>query len=403
MGKIIKTLLISILILSISFGQNYGKRFQNEEYNREQMQRTQEEMPLQQQRLQTFPLEERINPDKYIVGPGDLFNINIQTSENLSFTIKINPSGNILIPGVGVIELGHIDLKTAVENMKKSIQSTYKNAKISIALMNIREFRVQISGAVNEPGFYTVTPITRLHDLIIEAGGFHQLAKEYEIQKKNASGEVDTINYFEYQLTGDLKSNPQFLENDRIFVPFGNIEEEGIVIKGAIEGSGYDIIKRNENLQHFLMRTATFSKNADLQSVKITRENGERNNIITVSPQEFKSTTLKAGDVIDILSERGVSVNGFVRSPGSFNYFPGYTPLDYVNMAGGNTVEGDPDNLRVRHKDGTVEKGDEIVLERGDVIIVPRTTKSVLFGEMSVLEIVSAVASISLTYLAATR
>ncbi len=388
--------------MSISFGQNYGKRFQSEEYRREQTQ-TREEMPLQQRPIQTFPLEERINPEKYIVGPGDLFNINILTSENLNFNIKINPSGNLMVPGVGVIELGAVNLHTARELIQKSIMDTYKNANINISLMNIREFRVQISGGVNEPGFYTVTPITRLHDLINEAGGFHQLAKEYGIQMTRSSGKVDTINYFEYQLNGALESNPQFLENDRIFVPFGNIEEEGVVIKGAIEGSGYDIIKKNENLRHFLLRTATFSKNADLQSVKITRQNQDGNNIITVSPQEFSSTSLKPGDVIDILSERGVSVNGFVRSPGSFNYFPGYTPLDYVNMAGGNTVEGDPNDLRVRHKDGTIEKGDDVVLERGDVIIVPRTTKSVLFGEMSVLEIISAVASISLTYLAATR
>jgi len=402
MGRFIKILLIITLIMSISFGQNYGKRFQSEEYRREQTQ-TREEMPLQQRPIQTFPLEERINPEKYIVGPGDLFNINILTSENLNFNIKINPSGNLMVPGVGVIELGAVNLHTARELIQKSIMDTYKNANINISLMNIREFRVQISGGVNEPGFYTVTPITRLHDLINEAGGFHQLAKEYGIQMTRSSGKVDTINYFEYQLNGALESNPQFLENDRIFVPFGNIEEEGVVIKGAIEGSGYDIIKKNENLRHFLLRTATFSKNADLQSVKITRQNQDGNNIITVSPQEFSSTSLKPGDVIDILSERGVSVNGFVRSPGSFNYFPGYTPLDYVNMAGGNTVEGDPNDLRVRHKDGTIEKGDDVVLERGDVIIVPRTTKSVLFGEMSVLEIISAVASISLTYLAATR
>ncbi|MDD5231590.1 MAG: hypothetical protein PHC43_09695, partial [Candidatus Marinimicrobia bacterium] len=115
------------------------------------------------------------------------------------------------------------------------------------------------------------------------------------------------------------------------------------------------------------------------------------------------STTLKAGDAIDILAERSVSVNGFVQSPGSFYFFPGYTALDYINMAGGNSIEGDIDRTIVRHLDGNIENISSATLQRGDVIIVPRSWKNVAYGELSVLQIIVSVSTVILTFIAAMK
>jgi len=151
-----------------------------------------------------------------------------------------------------------------------------------------------------------------------------------------------------------------------------------------------------------LVRRAKFSTNANLKSVTITRMENGKELFMTVFPKDFHKTVLKPRDAIDILSERGVSVNGFVQTPGGFSFFPGYTYLDYINMAGGNTVEGDVDKATVRHLDGTIEKGKEAEVKRGDVIIVPRTRMYVLFGDMSALQILSAVTTVVLTFIAAT-
>ncbi|MCK4447353.1 MAG: SLBB domain-containing protein, partial [Candidatus Marinimicrobia bacterium] len=190
---------------------------------------------------------------------------------------------------------------------------------------------------------------------------------------------------------------------DRIFVPFGDVDKEGVVIRGSIAGSGYDIIQKGETLGDFLQRRAKFSTNADLESVTITRIVNGKEKFLTIFPKDFKTTVLKPGDAIDILSERGVSVNGFVQTPGGYTFFPGYTSSDYINLAGGNTVEGDPNKSTVRHLDGTIEKGQSVLIRRGDVVVVPRTRKSVFFGDSSILEISAALTTVILTFIAATK
>jgi protein involved in polysaccharide export with SLBB domain len=272
-----------------------------------------------------------------------------------------------------------------------------------MVLINPRQFLVQINGAVKEPGFIAVTPLTRLNEIIKEAGGYHQLAKEFEIQVNRSNRKNEVINYHDFILDGDLVSNPTFLEGDKILVPFGDLEKEGIVVRGSISGAGYDIISKGETLEKYIRRQVTFSKNADLQNVSLTRmENGTIHHMV-VSPLNFGKTILRAQDEINFNWERGVMVNGFVRTPGGFSYYPGYSVADYISLAGGNTVKGNPSRVTVLHNDGSMEVGDRVIVRRGDVIYIPRTRKDILLGDMSVLGIFTAVLTLYLTFLSAAK
>jgi len=391
--------MILILLSNLLFAQSYGRRFLTSLADKEKDERDVPVVPEQY----IFSLETAINPGEYIIGPGDILGINIITAQNFTFTLTVGPTGELLIPSVGVIDINGKSLLNAQNEIKNFISCTYTNAKSSVTLLNIRNFRIQIIGAVNSQGFLDVTPITRLDQVIDGVAGFHQFAQEYNIKITRADGTIKTVNFLKFLTDGKHINNPTFIEGDRIFVPFGDVEKEGVVIRGSIAGRGYDIIQKGETLGEFLVRRAKFSTNADLENVTITRIINGKEKFLTIFPKDFKTTLLVPGDAIDILSERGVSVNGFVQAPGGFDFFPGYSALDYVNMAGGNTVEGDVERALVRHLDGTIELGKKAEIKRGDVIIVPRTRVNLLFGTMSALQIISAVASVILTFIAATR
>jgi len=42
-----------------------------------------------------LPLEMTINPDSYILGPGDELGLNILTSENFTFPLRVTPTGDL--------------------------------------------------------------------------------------------------------------------------------------------------------------------------------------------------------------------------------------------------------------------------------------------------------------------
>jgi len=395
---------VIILFFIMTFhlsGQTYGKRFLLEQKKEEQSQKEQQLPKIESE--QRFVLDRAIDPDTYRLGPGDELGISISTDQVVTYNLVVSPSLDLLIPGVGVVDLKQVTLSEAREIISRYIRDAYKNANIGVVISNIRKFKVQIAGAVNNPGFYEITPETRLHEIIEQAEGFHQLAKEMDIQVKRADGEVSKIDYLQYIRRGDLTNDPKFAEGDQIIVPFGNIKTDGVVIRGSITGSGYDIIDTDETLESFLWRRAKFSEDADLESVKITRIVNGKETYMTIYPENFHETILQPGDQIDILGERGVSVIGFVQAPGGYQYFPGYTVSDYIGLAGGNTVEGDANRAMIRHLDGKSERGKDGIVRRGDIIVVPRTRQNILFGNSSILQVTASVFSIMLTYMAATR
>ncbi len=351
-----------------------------------------------------FAQEQVIDPDTYIIGPGDKFTLNILTAENINMTLLVSPTGELLIPSVGVIAVAGKPLSNVITEVEQFIiQEAYLNAKVNLSLLTLRNFKIQITGAVNIPGFYIVNPTTRLHEIIEYADGFHQFAREFDIVIKHMDDSNSSIDFFNYWSDGDLEHNPTFLEGDVIRIPFGDIKSEGIVIRGSVDNRGYDIIKSGETLERYLWRRTKFNENASLDDIVITRKGNNGLEFNSISLEQFSTTILQAGDIIDILSERGVMVNGFVQAPGGYKYNSGFLAGDYISMAGGNSIEGDPEKVFTRHLDGSTEKGQMVVVQRGDVIIVPRTTKNVIFGEMSLLQVIASLASLILTYIAATK
>ncbi len=351
--------------------------------------------------IDAFALEQKIDPDKYILGPGDELGLNILTSINMTYPLQVTPTGDLFIPAVGILHISGLNLTEVTHLVEQFVHAqTYPGAKVNLVLIKLRKFRILITGAVNKPGFIIINPMQRLSDIIEQSEGFHQLAQEFNIEVIRMNGTRLIINYLKFLREGDLDSNPVFQEGDKIVVPFGDMKTEGIVLRGAVGGSGYDIIAPGEVLGSFLQRRVKFNKNADLESIVITRKRAGDDIFVNIEIQDLFTTELHAGETIDIQWEKGVMVNGFVLAPGGFEFFPGYTAADYISMAGGNTEKGNPNRCKIRHRDGSEEQGQGVVIRRGDVIIVPRTIKDYIIGDLSTLQITVSIMTIYLTFLA---
>ena len=351
---------------------------------------------------QEFLLENRIDPDKYVLGPGDRICISVITEQVQYFEVVISPTEDLIIPGIGIINVSRLTIGQVQQKIETYIkEKVFQNAKVSVGIKNLRSFKVQIIGAVRKPGFYKVTPVDRLDDLLSMAGGVHQLAREFNITIKHKDNSEIKVNFLGFFRTGNLDNNPTLTEGDQVIIPYANIQEEGIVIRGSITGRGYDIIEKNETLESYLWRQANFNENADLESVLIERETKGKKEFIRVLPVDFSNVTLKAGDQIDILSERGISVGGFVQRPGQYNFIPGYNSGDYISLAGGNTIQGDAKKAIVLHLDGKREKAKSASIERGDVIFVPQNRKDIWIGQVSIIQLMTSISTLILTFIAA--
>ena len=79
-----------------------------------------------------FIIDRAVDPDKYIVGLGDQFHINIISSnETFDHSITISPSGKLLIPSVGIVECNQITLTKLIKEIKNKLGLLNKNVKIN--------------------------------------------------------------------------------------------------------------------------------------------------------------------------------------------------------------------------------------------------------------------------------
>ena len=68
-----------------------------------------------------LPLEAPIDPQTYICGAGDQFQLNFWGRQNASLTFPVDPSGQAFVPKVGYVQIAGLSLKDATESLHKAV------------------------------------------------------------------------------------------------------------------------------------------------------------------------------------------------------------------------------------------------------------------------------------------
>jgi len=284
---------------------------------------------------EVFVIETQIDPHSYILGPGDKIGLSIITSSNMAYILTIAPSGELWIPDIGPIHISGNNIPDAEIKVADYIhENRFKTADISLVLLNIRQFKIQVIGAVNSPGFINVSSIERLTDAIRKLGGLHKLADEDNISIQRVNSGEFNCSLKSFQLNGDLTNNPILKEGDVIRVAYNSEYSE-----------------------------------------------------------ELKASITHKQSL--------VFVTGFVLRPSGHKFIPGYSVNDYIAMSGGVTDFGSMKNLSINRNGELFSMDTMNYLEPGDQINIPANMKYRMLGNMSLLQTLTAMMTLYLTYQAA--
>jgi protein involved in polysaccharide export with SLBB domain len=344
-------------------------------------------------------IEDWINPAEYYIGAGDILSINIVGGVNNYLEVLVSPEGIVDIPGHCSINVKDKTLAEVKYLILNSMKQFYKDAEISVNLVNIRPMRVFVTGEVYSPGACIAKPVDRLFDVIDRCGGVKRLAliNEIEIYRDNDTLIIDGEDYF---LNGNLDGNPRVKDGDIIFVPKSKPFDQTVTVQGGVLKPGLYPIYTGPTLSEFLTKYIDFSENVELDNIVVIRNKEYVFNESIYSEniqQEMSKFLLKSGDIVEIGLLSEVYVQGEVNVPGAYPFISNFKAIDYVGLAGGNTKFGSPKRIEVIHADGSKDEGLYVDISRGDVIIVPRSLSASIVGDLSTLEIISSLASILLT------
>ena len=301
MKRIYNILLIAICVHGISNSQNLDlntlRLAQRQAFKAS---KTNSSILNKDKRQERFVTDKIVDPDEYIVGPGDELHINIISSnETFDHSLVISPTGQLLIPSVGMVDCNKLKLSQLVKEVKREIKSWSTNVRINVELINIREFRILVLGQFDNAGYFIVTPMTKVSDL------FNQIKTEHNQKAKEA---IKVNKESSFSETFGMRSR---IAVDDFYNRKLGLEEEP-----------------DNDLSHLSKRNIQIFRGKD--TIKVDLEKFKVNGNQELNPY------VQQEDVIKIpYAKRFFTVHGGVQKPGKYEYKSGDKILDAVTIAGG--------------------------------------------------------------------
>ena len=246
----------------------------------------------------------------YYLGAGDILELTVFQVEELNTKARVNGQGEIILPLLGKIEVGGKSLSEVEKNITQRLEVDFlQNPQVSLFIEEYRSQQITVMGAVSVPNVYSVRQTRSIFEMLSLAGGLTPLASDKIRVKTTQKNSV----------TGEL-------------------EEQNLIL-----------------------------------SVKKLLEGVE----------EASSIRLSGGDSILVPNSGVVFVEGAVVKPGSYEIEGETTVLKAIAVAGGvpwsgkegsvqviRDIAGEPFVIDVNLHKVRKQKGDDVVLQDGDIVVV---------------------------------
>jgi polysaccharide biosynthesis/export protein len=181
------------------------------------------------------PLDEPIDPERYVLGPGDVLELHFWGIENFRLRVTVDLEGRAFVPKVGYLVARGKTLAEATRMLQKSVARYFPKLGFGVNLAEPRTFVVQIVDDVVRPGPQQAKAVDRVASVIGRAGGLGPNASKRRIEVRRRDGTVLTADLLLYTLTGDVKHNPYVLDGDVVAVPFQQVV---VTVSGAVNRPG---------------------------------------------------------------------------------------------------------------------------------------------------------------------
>ncbi len=164
-----------------------------------------------------------VRPDTYVIGVGDVLDVNVWKEGELSKVVGVRTDGMITLPLIGEIKATGLTPVQLQEQITASLSKVMSDPQVVVMVGAVNSMSFNIMGQVYKPGFFPLSrPITIL-DAIALSGGFRDFAKQKKIYILRAApdGTQQKIHFnYKQVIKGQNMSQNILVEpHDTIVVP----------------------------------------------------------------------------------------------------------------------------------------------------------------------------------------
>jgi len=322
--------------------------------------------------LSTSALSGAVDPALYVVGPGDLFQLNLSGRITRSITLQVGPEGTLFLPGAGSLPVAGLTLEQARRAVIHGLAGQFRGVTVDFRLARVRLMQVYLTGEVRNPGPVAVPGYCRASDVLIDSLLTQRASRRnISIARRNASGASGsmttlTADLERFRRTGDVTGNPLLRDGDILNVPAVGSR---ISIDGAVSHPLLMDYAPGDSLRTLLAMAGGPLPAAAGQGLLVRFRDAT-----TIDSVSFEVANVLAGEYNPALRDgdrayvyfqprfhqmEQATIFGEVRRPGSYPLATGRTRLtDLVTLAGGFMDRADLSTIRVFRASGFGQETD---------------------------------------------
>lgn len=215
-------------------------------------------MPRMGNRATPMPaaLSQAIDTWEYLIGPGDVLTIIVYDHPELTIPAgserRAEEAGNLVrndgtffYPFAGHIQVAGLTLEEVRRLLTQRLGGVIQEPQVDIKVAAFRSQKVQVSGAVGQPGSVPITtvPLTVV-DAVSQAGGANEEANWHEVYLTR-NGVEERLSLFKLMREGDQTQNRLLRDGDVLHVP--SSENQAVAVMGQVRTPG-NVLLGNERL-----------------------------------------------------------------------------------------------------------------------------------------------------------
>jgi protein involved in polysaccharide export with SLBB domain len=232
-----------------------------------------------------------------------------------------------------------------------------------------------VLGEVRRPGIYPATPVTRVTELLDQAGGVAPSGSLRRIELRRDGAGVEAarvIDASRFLFDGVLDENPHLTDGTTLFVP---VNKGTAMIEGAVERPGTYTLREGDTIQTLIAAAGGLKAGADPGRISL-------NGAGIPAGGQAGQPALRDGDRVTVPSTDGhvppilvieeqVYVVGNVKEPGPYPYLRNRSVSDYIGLAGGGDNRAKLSRTVVHRRQEQLDAKRVEAVQPGDMIVVP--------------------------------
>jgi len=274
-------------------------------------------------------------PSEYLMGPGDVVNIQIYGKENQNFSLTVSRVGNIDLPNSGPMSVNGLTFETLQKQLSARINEQYTGVNSNVSLGELRSIRIIIAGEAYKPGSYTVSSLSTITQALFVSGGITDIASLRHIQLKRAGKTVVTFDLYDLLMKGDASKDARLQSGDVVFIP---PVAKTVTVKGEVRRPAIYELKGDETAYDLVRLAAGLKANSFPKASIITRFSSDfLPTLVNVdlTTRNGKQAPISDGDVLTVQSttnkiKNQVLIAGSVNRPGFYQWRNGMRISDLI-------------------------------------------------------------------------